>query len=239
MRDLNMATPQSINRFAIFNGTTEENAIKHFYRLGGNDAKPLWSGTPYAEWLEVMPFIADVTHLSAFTEWEAQQAPEDWGILVSSDSTMADALAHFRSLTQVWMPSGSHSFFRFYDPRFSLTVAEFCDDEQRAQVMGPCQTWQAKGKEILNVTPIKHADEKPFPWWNVPKNVVQKITDTDKTTRITNSVKWLRENHADLYFYYPESTLQAKITRLVTRHKEEHGSLNQLLKTSLEKEVYR
>ncbi|MEZ8142068.1 DUF4123 domain-containing protein [Enterovibrio sp. FF113] len=239
MRSIDSEQKTHLNTYAVFNGTSEENALKHFYRLGGNDAKPLWSGTVYAEWHDVMPYIADVSDLAAFLNWEHQEAPDDWGIIVTTEDTFENVFKHFRSLTQVWMPASGHAFFRFYDPRFSLNVAQYCNDEQRSTLMGPCGSWSAKNRFVTNTTPIPFLNEKPFPWWNVPKDVVKQLNESDKSTLIANSAKWLRENHADLYFYYPESTLQAKITHLVTRHKEEHGSLNQFLKTSLDKEVYR
>ncbi|MEI8608814.1 DUF4123 domain-containing protein [Enterovibrio sp. Hal110] len=239
MRSVDNEQKTHLNTYAIFNGTSEENALKHFYRLGGNDAKPLWSGTIYAEWHDVMPYMADVSDHAAFLNWEQQEAPDDWGIIITTEDTFENVFKHFRSLTQVWMPASGHAFFRFYDPRFSLNVAQYCNDEQRSTLMGPCVSWSAKNHSVTNTTPTLFLNEKPFPWWDVPKDVVKQLNESDKSTLIANSVKWLRENHADLYFYYPESTLQAKITRLVNRHKEEFGSLNQFLKTSLDKEVYR
>ncbi|MCC4797671.1 hypothetical protein BCT30_22575 [Enterovibrio norvegicus] len=239
MRSVDNEQKTHLNTYAIFNGTSEENALKHFYRLGGHDAKPLWSGTVYAEWHDVMPYMADVSDHAAFLTWEQQEAPDDWGIIITTEDTFENVFKHFRSLTQVWMPSSGHAFFRFYDPRFSLNVAQCCNDEQRSDLMGPCICWNAKNRSVTNTTPTLFLNEKPFPWWDVPKDVVKQLNESDKSTLIANSVKWLRENHADLYFYYPENTLQAKITRLVNRHKEEFGSLNQFLKTSLDKEVYR
>ena len=97
-----------------------------------------WLGTPYADWQEVMPFIADVTDLPEFIQWTETDADDDWGIIVTSAHSFDVVFKHFRSLTQVWLPSGSHVFFRFYDPRFSLSIAEHCDEEQRAALMGPC-----------------------------------------------------------------------------------------------------
>ncbi|MFL7026817.1 DUF4123 domain-containing protein [Enterovibrio norvegicus] len=239
MRSVDNEQKTQLKTYAIFNGTSEENALKHFYRLGGNDAKPLWSGTVYAEWHDVMPYMADVSDHAAFLNWEQQEAPDDWGIIITTEDTFENVFKHFRSLTQVWMPASGHAFFRFYDPRFSLNVAQYCNDEQRSDLMGPCICWNAKNRSVTNTAPTPFLNEKPFPWWDVPKDVVKQLNESDKSTLIANSVKWLRENHADLYFYYPENTLQAKISRLVNRHKEEFGSLNQFLKTSLDKEVYR
>ncbi len=55
MRDLDMDVDAKLHCYAIFNGTAESKPLADFYRLGGNDALPLWRGTPYSNWHEVMP----------------------------------------------------------------------------------------------------------------------------------------------------------------------------------------
>ncbi len=236
-------TPNTVplNQFAIFNGSNDKAAFKVFYQLGGDNAKPLWQGTPYADWQELMPFIACVTNLPQFVSWAETKADEDWGMLVSSPCSPEEVFGHFRSLTQVWLPSGSHAFFRFYDPRFSLSVAQLCDETQRARLMGPCVQWHS-GQETVTNAAIELDGafiEQPFPWWEVPPEVMKLLTEEDKSILIANSLQWLREHCADLYFSYPESIISAKVAYLVQQHDEASGSLNQWLKVSLDKEVYR
>lgn len=239
MRSLSHDSDAPLHWYAIFNGTSNHKALADFYRFGGNDAKPLWHGTPYAEWHDVMPYIADVSPFPDFIHWTENDAPEDWGMLVSSTRPLFDVFMHFRSLTQVWMPSGNYAFFRFYDPRFSIDLANFCDDEQRIKVMGPCQQWVSKQRVATSPAPATSVVEKPFPWWDVPDAVVKKLSDDDKSVLITNSIKWLRETHADIYFSFPQKTLEAKVKRLVRLYREDFGTLNNYIKCALDKEVYR
>ena len=49
---------------------------------------------------------------------------------------------------------------------------------------------------------------RPYPWWEVPRALVDTLHADDPTTAIDNLLQWLRENHADLYFAYPERSLQ-------------------------------
>ncbi len=137
------------------------------------------------------------------------------------------------------MPNGSHAFFRFYDPNFSIEVATMSDDEQRSLIMGPCHQWLSKQREATNTKPTQVGSDKSFPWWEVPDTVVRKLSEKDKSVLIANSVKWLRENHADLYFSLPEPAAKAKVARLVAKHQAEFGSLNSYIKNVLDKEVYR
>ncbi|PKF81410.1 hypothetical protein CW749_01855 [Vibrio sp. vnigr-6D03] len=233
------AGKEALSWYAIFNGTTDYSALADFYQLGGKDAYGIWLGTQYEDWTLVMPYIAPVDPDGEFIHWVAEKAEKDWGMLVGTTSTFQQLLAHFRSLTQIWMPSGTHAFFRFYDPRFSLNVAKFCDKEQRAKVMGPCQVWLSQHGDVVNVTPTVGTIEPEFPWWTVPEDVLLQLSNIDNSTLIANSIKWLKESHADIYFFFPESTVIAKVTRLVNRHKKEFGSLNEYIKSVLEKEVYR
>ncbi|WP_064669342.1 DUF4123 domain-containing protein [Vibrio nigripulchritudo] len=225
--------------YAIFNGTTDYSALADFYQLGGKDAYGIWLNTQYEDWTLVMPYIAPLDPNGAFVEWIKNDADEDWGMIVGTKASFNEVLSHFRSLTQIWMPSGSHAFFRFYDPRFSLNIAKFCDSDQRSKVMGPCHVWASKTGDVLNPSPAENSPNASFPWWTVPEEVLFQLTEIDNSTLISNTTKWLKEFHADLYFYFPESTVNAKVTRLVNRYKKEFGSLNEYIKSALEKEVYR
>lgn len=89
------------------------------------------------------------------------------------------------------MPNGSHAFFRFYDPNFSIEVATMSDDEQRSLIMGPCHQWLSKQREATNTKPTQVGSDKSFPWWEVPDTVVRKLSEKDKSVLIANSVKCL------------------------------------------------
>lgn len=56
-----------------------------------------------------------------------------------------------------------------------------------------------------------------LPWWEVPRALVDTLHADDPTTAIDNLLQWLRENHADLYFAYPERSLQLRARRLIAK----------------------
>ncbi|HEJ2631130.1 TPA: DUF4123 domain-containing protein [Pseudomonas aeruginosa] len=58
---------------------------------------------------------------------------------------------------------------------------------------------------------------RPYPWWEVPRALVDTLHADDPTTAIDNLLQWLRENHADLYFAYPERSLQLRARRLIAK----------------------
>ncbi|RQW63625.1 DUF4123 domain-containing protein [Vibrio viridaestus] len=235
MRDLN----SDLNWYVILNSTSDCNPQNEFYQRNGTRVHQIWKGTPYAEWNDLMPLIAQVDREHEFLSW-ALESQDDWGMLVGSKHDLEDVLAHFRSLTQVWVPSDTHAFFRFYDPDFGIRIARYCNDSQRAELMGPTCEWVSKGQRVINLFPADTVQEKEFPWWNVPKEVMDRYTLEDKTTFITNCIKWLKENHADLYFYFPQRTIEAKVEHLVRRYtKTKNMTINEYIFQALSLEVYR
>ncbi|WP_421849459.1 DUF4123 domain-containing protein [Marinomonas sp.] len=247
MRDLIDHMESDLNWYVILNETSDGQPQRCFYDNGGSGTQGLWLNTPYAKWHEVMPTIASISPDHPFLDWIEGESCDDWGVLVGSYADFLTVQAHFRSLTHVWLPSSEHVFFRFYDPRFGIDVARFCDDEQRTALMGPTQCWlsvtaQDDLTRVDNPAPITQDNfqERAFPWWTVPEAVLAELSKQDKSTLIANSLKWLKEQHADIYFYFPEPILNAKVTHLVNRYnKTTSVSLNQYLHQSLHQEVYR
>ncbi len=213
-----------LRHFAVFNGTNNKAAFHEFYRFGGEDAKPLWSGTPYAEWHELMPYIAEVTALPQFIRWTESEADEDWGMIASSPYAPDIVFGHFRSLTQVWLPNGNHVFFRFYDPRFSLPVAQHCNEEQRALLMGPCVQWCSKQVTVSHSERSDTFSEPPFPWWTVPESVMAAL-NTDSGVLKHNLLKDLNEHRPDIVQAYPEAVLSHKAQQFVERCQGEEAWL--------------
>ncbi|CAM3543282.1 hypothetical protein VA7868_02052 [Vibrio aerogenes CECT 7868] len=242
MFSLKTQVTEDLNWFVVLSGTSSARPLETFYQHGGEEARGIWLGTDYEGWEEVMPYIAQVQPDHPFIDWidgETSEAP-DWGILVGSQAPFAQVLAHMRSLTQIWLPAGDHAFFRFYDPRFSLKVASLCDDEQRPVLMGPASCWMSHADRVDNPEPVLNQKEKPFPWWEVPAPVMDALTGEDKSTLVINALKWVKETCADLYFYFPEPILFAKVTRLVERFDPQGPvTLNRYLHDALSQEVYR
>ncbi|MZI93094.1 DUF4123 domain-containing protein [Vibrio sp. CAIM 722] len=230
-----------LNWFVVLNTTSDEPILKTFYEHGGEDVQGLWLGTPYSDWREVMPRIAPITPEHPFLAWaDSEDAAKDWGMVVGSELEFSAVRNHLQSLTQVWMPNVEHVFFRFYDPRFGIKTADLCDDVERAKLMGPMTIWASTTSSVVNPTP-KDINKKEFPWWNVPESVVKALTEDDPSTLIMNSLQWLKEECADLYFAYPEAIVKAKTTHLIKRYKKTNPdiSLNRYLYQAFYQEVYR
>ncbi|SHO55716.1 DUF4123 domain-containing protein [Vibrio quintilis] len=222
MDDLHEQLSADLCWYVILNRTSDSQPHQAFYAHGGEDARGLWLGTPYENWDEVMPLMASFDAQHPFLSWVQSQDNEDWGMFAGTDPDVSPEAVyrHFRSLIQVWMPSGNHAFFRFYDPRFSLNVARFCRDDQRAALMGPVQCWLSNSGRVENPEPQADVQEQAFPWWKVPQQVTE-ILSEDKSMLIINLLQGLKDYSQALYDACPEPVLQQKVRRFVNTYQGE------------------
>ncbi len=130
---------------------------------------------------------------------------------------------------------GNQVFFRFYDPRFSLPIAEHCDEQQRTVLMGPCVQWQSRQTTVINHKPNPTFIEQAFPWWSVPESVMAGLTVTTDVT-VLNLVKDIHERRPDITQSYPKSILTQKARRFADHYQGETEWLLSAFITKLEHE---
>lgn len=202
--------------YAVFGSASDAAPLQAYYREDSPPPPlPLWNGTPYADWQPVMPYLAKLSPSSVFLDWAASEKSRDWGWLAVSTWSTDAILEHLRSLTQVRMPDGSEVFFRFWDGRHLLPILAHLG-EKAHEVLPMFGRYLINGKALETGQGHLHA-ARPYPWWEVPRALVDTLHADDPTTAIDNLLQWLRENHADLYFTYPERSLQLRARRLIAK----------------------
>ncbi|MFY2980391.1 DUF4123 domain-containing protein, partial [Klebsiella pneumoniae] len=74
--------------YLIVSAASDAEALKTLYQ---NDpttqATPIWGGTPYAGWQQVMPYLVELKPNSGFLQWIAETDAQDWGWLAVSTSS--------------------------------------------------------------------------------------------------------------------------------------------------------
>src|SRR5690554_241684 len=145
---------ENARAYAVLSGTSESKPVQHFFRTDGLTALPLFMGTPYAGWHEVMPFLAQTSPASAFLDWVDTTDSADWGWGFVSNESFDDVFGHIRSLTKIRLASGQEVFFRYWVARFFGQVLLNVDDAQRASLMGPIEAIILPSGET-----IRHPDE--------------------------------------------------------------------------------
>lgn len=213
------ALENGLHLYAITNQTSPSKPLAHFSSSANSHNKPLWLGTPYRNWFEVMPTLIALPVDDPFVDWVEQVQPEDWGMFVLSPYDFDTVYDHFQSLTQVWISSSQYGFFRFFDPRYGIRVAELCDPAEQTKLMGPTSAWLCHQRQIIRDSASEPAPAKPFPWWDVPQSVTKQLAAESQDTLITNLITDLHSSRPDLANVFAPLQLVHKTTHFIRHYR--------------------
>ncbi|WLG63481.1 DUF4123 domain-containing protein [Pseudomonas sp. FP1762] len=202
--------------YLIISAASDADALKTLY-LTEPTAQliPIWGGTPYSTWQPVMPYLTELKANSAFLPWIAETDALDWGWLAVSRSEPNEVFEHLRSLTQVKMPDGTDVFFRFWDGRHIYPILRGLG-EKAGEVLPVFERYLING-QALEVGTRVVPKVRDWPWWEVPKRLLEGLSKDNPATLVSNLMQWLEEDRPDLYTAWPENNLKLKITRFVRR----------------------
>nr|WP_225926787.1 DUF4123 domain-containing protein [Pseudomonas triticicola] len=202
--------------YLIVSAASDADALKTLY-LTEPTAQliPIWGGTPYSTWQPVMPYLTELKANSAFLPWIAETDALDWGWLGVSRSEPNEVFEHLRSLTQVKMPDGTEVFFRFWDGRHIYPILRGLG-EKAGEVLPVFERYLING-QALEVGSRVVPKVRDWPWWEVPKGLLEGLSKDNPATLVSNLMQWLEEDRPDLYTAWPENNLKLKITRFVRR----------------------
>lgn len=205
--------------YLVLSGTSEAKPVRHFYATDGLTARPLFQGTQYAGWHEVMPFLAQVMETSVFLEWIDDTESTDWGWGLVSDASLEEVFGHVRSLTKIFLPGGQEVFFRYWDARFFGPILRSVDDPCRAQLMGPIATIVLPDGEVINHPGVPDTDKpaQEFPWFSLPAATLNKIAVLCWGQLVDNTVSALGKKKQSPLSRYPEPIARQKVERQLRR----------------------
>lgn len=181
----------------------------------GKPPQPIWAGTAYGDWSEVMPYVAIVEPGSAFLDWVATTRAVDWGWLAVSPWPVETVIEHLKGLTQVYLPENQSVFLRFWDGAQFLPMLQHLGDEA-GSMLPVFQRYLINGQP-LSVTPRPITPAKPSPWWRVPAPLLAYLAQQSPRVLIDNLLQWLQEQRPDLYTAFTPATLQHKVAYFVRR----------------------
>jgi hypothetical protein len=202
--------------YLVISAASDADALKTLY-LTEPTAKllPIWGGTPYSTWQPVMPYVTELKSNSPFLPWIAEIDTLDWGWLAVSRAEPNEVFEHLRSLTQVKMPDGSEVFFRFWDGRHIYPILHGLGDKA-GEVLPMFERYLINGR-TLEVGTRALPKVRDWPWWEVPKPLLDSLTKANPSTLIGNLLQWLEEERPDIYNAWPENNLKLKVSRFVRR----------------------
>ena len=217
------------NVFVILSKASDVNPVDAWRKMAvGMSPQPLWAGTAYAEWAEVMPYVAVIEPDSPFLDWIATTESTDWGWLAVSSSSLEIVAAHLQSLTKVSLPDGQEVFLRFWDGTQILPILQECG----AEILPVFQRYLINGQSLAITTgPVTAA--KASPWWGVPAPLLEHLAERSPQTLIDNLLQWLEEQRPDLYTAFTPTTLQHKVAYFARSPGISHEALADYLASEL------
>ncbi|KPG91843.1 DUF4123 domain-containing protein [Pseudomonas sp. MYb2] len=202
--------------YLVISAASDSDALKNLYLTEPSaQLLPIWGGTPYSTWQPVMPYVTELKANSAFLPWIAETDALDWGWLAVSRSEPNEVFEHLRSLTQVKMPDGTEVFFRFWDGRHIYPILHGLG-EKAGEVLPMFERYLINGQSLEVGTRVV-PKVKDWPWWEVPKPLLDGLAKENPTTLISNLMQWLEEDRPDIYTAWPENNLKLKVSRFVRR----------------------
>jgi hypothetical protein len=202
--------------YLVISAASDSDALKNLYLTEPSaQLLPIWGGTPYSTWQPVMPYVTELKANSAILPWIAETDALDWGWLAVSRSEPNEVFEHLRSLTQVKMPDGTEVFFRFWDGRHIYPILHGLG-EKAGEVMPMFERYLINGQSLEVGTRVV-PKVKDWPWWEVPKPLLDGLAKENPTTLISNLMQWLEEDRPDIYTAWPENNLKLKVSRFVRR----------------------
>lgn len=210
--------PETPNIYLVLSGTSDSKSVRHFFDRDGLSAQPLYMGTPYAGWQDVMPYLVAVTLDSRFLDWIDETSAPDWGWAALSTASIDEVFTHLRSLTQITLSSGKAVFFRHWDARFLGPICDNLDTDQQARLMGPVESWIAPDQTLRsNPRPAIDTKEKPFPWFMLPKSVEDALAAFCWDQLVDNTVAALHQLEPSPIAFYPAPVARQKVQRHLRR----------------------
>ncbi|AZF50963.1 hypothetical protein C4J85_0448 [Pseudomonas sp. R4-34-07] len=212
------------NAFVILNNASDAKPVDVWRSIAtGMPPQPIWAGTAYAEWTEVMPYVAIIEADNPFLDWVATTESTDWGWLAVSSSPLEAVVAHLQSLTKVFFPDGQAVFLRFWDGVQFLPIVQQLGDEA-GKVLPVFQRYLINGQPLtVAAGPVTAA--KASQWWRVPAALLEQLAEQSPQTLIDNLLQWLEEQRPDLYTAFTPATLQHKVTYFARGEDISHAAL--------------
>lgn len=215
--------------FAVMSTASDAQPLDAWRALAtGAPLQPIWAGTAYATWDEVMPYVGIVAPGSPFIDWAASTDSTDWGWLAISSHSLETVTAHLQGLTKVYLPDDTEVFLRFWDGAQLLPILQQSCDE----ILPVFQRYLINGQSLAVATgPVTAA--KASPWWRVPAPLLQHLAEQSPQTLIDNLLQWLEEQRPDLYTAFMPTTLQHKVAYFARRQALSHQGLADYLASEL------
>ncbi|PMR72357.1 DUF4123 domain-containing protein [Halomonas heilongjiangensis] len=155
-------TPTSAPLWAVIDGVNCRDVME---RLGSAEVQSacLYATTDSAT-RAIAPWLVRLEPDSEIRQW-LESLPQDqhWGILLQSHATLKQLRSHLRKFTLLWTPANDQApvYFRFYDPRVALDMAQALEQWKLAAFMAPLEALIVGLSPLVNVPDAANLSDPP------------------------------------------------------------------------------
>lgn len=223
--------------YAVLSNVSDAETIKNYYLTDGSQTPfGLYTGTPYSNWQAVMPMLVQLNEHSNFLDWIHQTKYNDWGWLARSHLPLTKICAHLRSLTQVVLPDGETVFFRYWDGVYLTHQIRFMA-ENWANILPAFAFYWINRESFTVYVPIERIP-KVSPWWQVPQELLDHLSETNPELLVNDVLQLLQENFYNIYASYPYPILKSKIIHLLSLSQKNKSTFDFILKQLQQEKSY-
>lgn len=226
---------QTAPLYAVLAGASEAAPLQHYYQQDGRHTpRGLYLGTPYHDWLPLMPYLVELDRESPFIEWAETTHSRDWGFILATEQPISTLYGHFQGLTQIWH-QGEAVFFRYWDGVYMSAIAEQLGDGM-TKLLPELDAMWCQGN-AFSWGPSEPCVARPFPWWELPPAIAAALATQDTGPLINNLMQQLADQNGQLYWSFPEANLRCKVARFISLSPSPDIDLFPALEAALIKEV--
>ncbi|WP_175481861.1 DUF4123 domain-containing protein [Marinobacter zhejiangensis] len=204
--------------YLVLSGTSEGEPVRHFYEQDGLIARPLFLGTAYSGWHEVMPYLAQIDPMSGFLDWIEETEWGDWGWAAVSMLSFDDLFGHLQSLIKIRMPDQREVFFRYWDARFFGPLLSYLDDQSLAAMMGPVKVAIMPGGQPYQHSGLLPVEkQEPSPWFQLTPEVERQLSGLCWHQLVDATLAELHRINGSPLLSWPPEVARLKVERQLRR----------------------
>lgn len=171
-------------RYVVMDGALAPTAVSDFYSSDGENAIPLFAGTPFEEQLESGPWL-----LPNPSAGFVATHPSPTGFGLSCDQPIEMVQRHWQSLIEA-VREGEAVWFRFSDPRVLLPMLNTMTPDELDSVLGPCTGLWIDGKVFVRTREAKFQPASQSPWFHIRAHHLTALYDENRHAYILRRHFW-------------------------------------------------
>lgn len=171
-------------RYVVMDGALVPSAVADFYLSDGENAFPLFAGTPFADQLESGPWLLPEPSVEFIA---THPSPAGFGLIC--DQPIEIVQRHWQSLIEA-VREGEVVWFRFSDPCILQPMLNAMTPDELDTVLGPCTGLWIDGEAFMRTPDAKFQPASQIPWLHIRPHHLAALYDENRHAYILRRRLW-------------------------------------------------